>query len=589
MFKLDSLTKEYLESLRARELYQIAREIKVVRYTRFKKQELVDAIMEMKRESLRTIKSDDKQSKNFKYERNEDDQKIDKPIETKSKEKNQQKDDNPVVKITEKLTRRHHIKDEVAKRKELEKIALNKEKNNSKPEKKENIDLPKPKRVFNTSKPTTPKPTTPKISIPKPEQKPEQKLEPQKTNQNNDRNQHFDRNQNNDKRNQNRDQLREHHSNSQKGRGVLDIHSDGYGFLRSVKYIPDVNDIYVHPSLIRKLGLRPGDFIEGTIRGPRNEKEKYSALASVDTINQAHPTTVIKRPRFEDLIPIFPLERFNLAGSVETSSISNRLIELISPIGKGQRGLIVSPPKAGKTTIIKRIAQGIAKNHPEVHLMVLLVDERPEEVTDMQRSVNADIVSSTFDQLPENHIRVVELALQRAKRLVEMKRDVVILLDGITRLTRAYNLSCTPSGRTLTGGLDTAAIHGPKKFIGAARNIDGGGSLTILATALVETGSKMDEIIYEEFKGTGNMELVLDRKMAEKRIFPSFDVSRSSTRREELLYDANELRRIWMVRKFLSNLENAEALERLIKWIKESSSNEKFLESIAIQTKTPKA
>jgi transcription termination factor Rho len=339
----------------------------------------------------------------------------------------------------------------------------------------------------------------------------------------------------------------------------------------------------VHPSLIKKLGLRPGDYIEGRMRNPRNEKEKYSALTTVDSINKAHPTSIINRQRFEDLTPIFPLERFRLSASVETANVTNRLIELIAPLGKGQRGLIVSPPKAGKTTVIKRIAQGIAKNNPEAYLMILLIDERPEEVTDMKRSVKADIISSTFDQLPENHIRVVELALNRAKRLVEMKKDVVILLDGITRLTRAYNLSCTPSGRTLTGGLDTAAIHGPKKFLGAARNIDGGGSLTILATALIETGSKMDEIIYEEFKGTGNMELVLERKLSEKRVFPALDISRSSTRREELLYDGDELRRIWMVRKFLSNLENSEALERLIKWMKESPSNEKFLESISLQ------
>ncbi|MCK5848904.1 MAG: transcription termination factor Rho [Caldisericia bacterium] len=581
MFKLDSLTKEYLESLRARELYQIAREIKVLRYTRFKKQELINAILDMRNEYL-----DTDEDKNAKIDKAETKKQIEKSVK--------EKEEKP-TKITGYELKKHQIQNYIAKKNEVEKSTLSKvEKPNKKAkidkvEVKKQVEKPVKEEVEKTVQVEVkkhierPVEKTVQVEVKKPvEPKPYKNLNTQKPDQNNDGNYHYD------KRNYNKDQSRVHHNRFQKGKGVLDVHSDGYGFLRSTKYVPDVNDIYVHPSLIRKLGLRPGDYIEGNIRGPRNEKEKYSALIAVETINDAHPTTVIKRPRFEDLIPIFPLERFNLAGSLETSNISNRLIELISPIGKGQRGLIVSPPKAGKTTIIKRIAQGIAKNNPEVYLMVLLVDERPEEVTDMQRSVNADIISSTFDQLPENHIRVAELALQRAKRLVEMQRDVVILLDGITRLTRAYNLSCTPSGRTLTGGLDTAAIHGPKKFIGAARNIDGGGSLTILATSLVETGSKMDEIIYEEFKGTGNMELVLDRKMAEKRIFPSFDLSRSSTRREELLYDGNELRRIWMVRKFLSGLDNSEALERLIKWLKESSSNEKFLESIAIQTKTTK-
>jgi len=369
-----------------------------------------------------------------------------------------------------------------------------------------------------------------------------------------------------------------------RGKGILDIHPDGYGFLRSAKYLPSSTDIYVAPSQIKKFGLREGDEIEGFIRLPERENEKYAAMLKLETVNQRPYEELHGRARFEDLIPIFPIERFKLE-SPEVTNMTVRLVDLIAPLGKGQRGLIVSPPKAGKTTVIKRIAQSISINHPEVVLMILLIDERPEEVTDMQRSVKADVISSTFDQLPENHIRVVELAVERAKRLVEAKRDVVILLDGITRLTRAYNLSVTPSGRTLTGGLDTAAIHGPKKVLGAARNIDGGGSLTIIATSLVETGSKMDEIIYEEFKGTGNMELVLDRKLAERRLHPAIDVKRSGTRREELLYLPDELKRIWTLRRFISNLDTAEALERLIKWASETSSNEKFLESIAIDTK----
>lgn len=368
-----------------------------------------------------------------------------------------------------------------------------------------------------------------------------------------------------------------------RGHGILDIHPDGYGFLRSSKYVPTSSDIYVAPSQIKKFGLREGDEIDGIVRLPTQNNEKYPALLKIDSVNNLSLENIKSRPKFEDLTPVFPISRFRLE-SEYVSNLTIRIIDLITPLGKGQRGLIVSPPKAGKTTIIKRLAQSISINHPEVTLMILLIDERPEEVTDMQRSVKAEVLSSTFDQLPENHIRVVELAVERAKRLVELKKDVVILLDGITRLTRAYNLSVTPTGRTLTGGLDTAAIHGPKKVLGAARNIDGGGSLTIIATTLIETGSKMDEIIYEEFKGTGNMELVLDRKLAERRLYPAVDIKRSGTRREELLYSDDELKRIWTLRRFLSNLDSAEALERLIKWASETPSNQKFLESIAVDS-----
>ncbi len=528
MFNLESLTREYLDSLRARELYQIAREIKVLRYTRFKKQELIDAIMALKEGKSLPEETEKKKTKSSKGSPKEKSTAI------------------PLKKEVPEALKEPSVQDELKEAKEVSKKTTEEE---------------------STSKEQTPTEKPPAE---------EREMESQEHTSETSRvhTSHHDTSSYT---------KQDHPASKPIARGVLDVHPDGYGFLRSPKYIPDTSDIYVHPSLIKKLGLRPGDYIEGRMRNPRNEKEKYSALTTIDSINKAHPTSIINRQRFEDLTPIFPLERFRLSASVETANVTNRLIELIAPLGKGQRGLIVSPPKAGKTTVIKRIAQGIAKNNPEAYLMILLIDERPEEVTDMKRSVKADIISSTFDQLPENHIRVVELALNRAKRLVEMKKDVVILLDGITRLTRAYNLSCTPSGRTLTGGLDTAAIHGPKKFLGAARNIDGGGSLTILATALIETGSKMDEIIYEEFKGTGNMELVLERKLSEKRVFPALDISRSSTRREELLYDGDELRRIWMVRKFLSNLENSEALERLIKWMKESPSNEKFLESISLQ------
>jgi transcription termination factor Rho len=536
MFNLDQLTREYLESLRARELYQIAREIKVLRYTRFKKQELIDAILDLKDGNTSLQEPEKKKEKPAKES------------SPKITSKSSSKKDTPKKDKEEKEEKKENISPEEPQKK-TEKADVKKDETKSSQK-----DI-SPDKAKNQEQPRETPPQT-------------QEREPKQGRYQQEQSPHM---------------KHDHGPSKPTAKGVLDVHVDGYGFLRSPKYIPDTSDIYVHPSLIKKLGLRPGDYIEGRMRNPRNEKEKYSALTTVDSINKAHPTSIINRQRFEDLIPIFPLERFRLSASVETANITNRLIELISPLGKGQRGLIVSPPKAGKTTVIKRIAQGIAKNNPEAYLMILLIDERPEEVTDMKRSVKGDIISSTFDQLPENHIRVVELALNRAKRLVEMKKDVVILLDGITRLTRAYNLSCTPSGRTLTGGLDTAAIHGPKKFLGAARNIDGGGSLTILATALIETGSKMDEIIYEEFKGTGNMELVLERKLSEKRVFPALDISRSSTRREELLYEGDELRRIWMVRKFLSNLDNSEALERLIKWMKESPSNEKFLESISLQ------
>jgi transcription termination factor Rho len=363
--------------------------------------------------------------------------------------------------------------------------------------------------------------------------------------------------------------------------GVLEIHPDGYGFLRT-QYVPSTRDVYLAPSQIRRFGFRNGDFIEGIVRYPTKQGEKYSAMLKIETCNGADPESLRNRPNFESLVPIFPNDKLKME-LPGRNDITLRVVDLVAPIGKGQRGMIVSPPKAGKTTVIKKIAQSISINHPEVTLMILLVDERPEEVTDMQRSVNAQVISSTFDQLPENHIRVVELAIERAKRLVEMKKDVVILMDGITRLTRAYNLVMTPTGRTLTGGLDTSAIHGPKKILGAARNIDHGGSLTIIATSLIETGSKMDEVIYEEFKGTGNMELVLDRKLAEKGIFPAIDINRSGTRRDELLYDDEMGKRIRQLRRFLTNLDATDALDKLYKWLQETRDNKTFLQMLVAE------
>ena len=377
--------------------------------------------------------------------------------------------------------------------------------------------------------------------------------------------------QNQQTRNQNRERL--------ETKGILDIHQDGYGFLRA-NYFPSYSDIYVSPPVIRRFGLRTGDLVSGPVRSPQHEGEKYPSLTTVETVNGERVQGYIRRPVFESLTPTYPNERIKL--DTPGCNLALRVIDLVAPLGKGQRGLIVSPPKAGKTTLLKEIARSVSTNYPEIKLMILLIDERPEEVTDMQMSVSAEVISSTFDQPPENHIRVVELALERAKRLVEMGKDVMILLDGITRLTRAYNLLSSNTGKTLSGGLDPSAIKGPKKFLGAARNILNGGSLTILATALIDTGSRLDQVIYEEFKGTGNMEIVLDRTIAEERIFPAIDIKKSGTRKEELLYTPEELKKIWALRRFIGDLQPKEALENLIEMLRKTKSNDEFLRSIAL-------
>lgn len=357
--------------------------------------------------------------------------------------------------------------------------------------------------------------------------------------------------------------------------GILDILPEGYGFLRTVGYLPGENDVYVGQNTIRRNNLRRGDFVNGQCRPPR-DNEKYSALHRIDGINGHAPEEMHDRVRFVDLTPVYPDERLVMEHG--KSTITSRTIDLVAPIGKGQRGLIVSPPKAGKTTILKDIAASISANDPEVHLMCLLVDERPEEVTDMQRSIKGEVVSSTFDMPCENHIAVAELVIERAKRLVEDGADVVILLDSITRLARAYNLAQPASGRILSGGVDSTALYPPKKFLGAARNIEGGGSLTILASALIETGSKMDEVIFEEFKGTGNMELRLDRDLADRRIFPAIDPVASGTRKEELLVNPQEAPFIWGVRRILANMNNTErAMGMLIKSLRQTEDNQEFL------------
>ena len=362
--------------------------------------------------------------------------------------------------------------------------------------------------------------------------------------------------------------------------GILEVLQEGYGFIRCENFLPGENDVYVAPSQIRRFNLKTGDII----RGPKKAKtqaEKFSAIMYVESVNGLNPVVAQRRKAFETLTPIFPNERIHLERNSNT--IAMRMVDLISPIGKGQRGMIVSQPKSGKTTLLKQIANAVTKNNPEMHLMILLIDERPEEVTDIKESItgdNVEVIYSTFDELPERHKRVSEMVIERAKRLVEQKQDVIILLDSITRLARAYNMTVQASGRTLSGGLDPAALHMPKRFFGAARNMREGGSLTILATALVETGSKMDDVVFEEFKGTGNMELVLDRKLSEKRVFPAIDIAKSGTRREDLLLDKEELEAVDIMRKALNSLKTDEAAERILDLFTKTRNNDEFVKTI---------
>ncbi|NCU16313.1 transcription termination factor Rho [Pallidibacillus pasinlerensis] len=363
--------------------------------------------------------------------------------------------------------------------------------------------------------------------------------------------------------------------------GVLDIiQSEGFGFLRPINYSPSSEDIYISASQIRRFDLRNGDKVSGKVRPPK-ENERYFGLLHVEAVNGENPEIAKERVHFPALTPLYPDRQIKL--ETEPHTISTRIMDLITPVGFGQRGLIVAPPKAGKTTLLKQIANSITKNHPEAELIVLLIDERPEEVTDIERSVDAEVVSSTFDEVPENHIKVAELVLERAMRLVEHKRDVIILMDSITRLARAYNLVIPPSGRTLSGGIDPAAFHRPKRFFGAARNIEEGGSLTVLATALIDTGSRMDDVIYEEFKGTGNMELHLDRNLAERRIFPAIDIKRSSTRKEELLLPKSHLDILWALRKSLT--DTPDFVEKFLRKLQQSKTNDEFIETLTNELK----
>ena len=374
-----------------------------------------------------------------------------------------------------------------------------------------------------------------------------------------------------------------------RGSGILEVMNDGYGFLRHNGLKPGPGDIYVSQSQIRRFGLRSGDTVSGQVRSPKGG-ERYFGLVRVDFINDLVPQQARARPAFEDLTPIFPEEQITLETTAD--NLTTRMIDLFSPIGRGQRGLIVSPPKAGKTTILKEIASGVAANFPEIHIMVVLIGERPEEVTDMKRSVRGEVFASTFDESVEDQVRLADLSLERAKRLVESNKDVLILMDSITRATRAYNLSLPSSGRTLSGGIDPVALYPPKKFFGAARNVEFGGSLTIIANCLVDTGSRMDEVIYEEFKGTGNMELHLDRKLAEKRIFPAIDIGRSSTRREELLFDAPTVKNIWLLRRIVGLLVNesgnfTDGIERMLERLSKSKKNSDFLARLGKESTPP--
>ena len=370
--------------------------------------------------------------------------------------------------------------------------------------------------------------------------------------------------------------------NDEIAEGILEVMPDGYGFLRGDNYLSTSKDVYVSPVQIRRFHLDTGDIIKGVMRNPK-EGERFPALIYVGEVNGEHPENAMRRKRFDDLIPIYPNKRLKL--ETGATDYTMRIMDLLSPIGKGQRGMIVAPPKAGKTTILKQIANSIAKNNPEVELIVLLIDERPEEVTDMKRSIKGDVIYSTFDELPEHHIKVAEMVLERAKRLTEQKKDVVILLDSITRLARAYNLTIPSSGKTLSGGFDPAALHKPKRFFGAARNTENAGSLTILATALVETGSRMDDVIFEEFKGTGNMEVHLDRNLSERRIFPAIDINKSGTRREDLLLSTEEYLTVMALRKSMSRMNTIEMTEKVTALIAETKSNSEFIQKINMMLK----
>ena len=446
--------------------------------------------------------------------------------------------------------------------------------NSSSNEKKEKVDS-KPRKEFNNGdKPVV---TTYGFKLKERQEEPKEEL-------NTENRQSYRERRNNDYQSveQKQQEVQQMIDDGNMGEGILEVMADGYGFLRTENFLPGANDIYISPSQIRRFNLKTGDCVKGNIRIAK-ENEKFNALLYVKTVNGDEPEKASKRPNFEELTPIYPTDRLTL--ETDRNELSTRIIDLMAPIGKGQRGMIVAPPKVGKTMLLTKMANAITKNHKEINLIVLLIDERPEEVTDIQRSIegeNVEIVYSTFDEQPEHHKRVAEMVLERAKRLVEQGKDLVILLDSITRLARAYNLTIPPSGRTLSGGLDPAALYMPKRFFGAARNIENGGSLTILATALVDTGSKMDEVIFEEFKGTGNMELVLDRKLSERRIFPAIDINKSGTRREDKLLSKKEMESVYILRKLIGNSSSAEMTPIILEQMAKTKSNDEFVDIVPL-------
>jgi transcription termination factor Rho len=577
------------------ELKEIAKELNIKKIESFKKQDLIYKILDQQAIVASEMKISDKKAIRKRSNKKDDDQatkeeprksilrKKRKPVEKTETEKVEvtiETSETPAPVPTEKKESREVRKPNPRRRREdrpVEKVVTESQETVTKEQvKSEPVSQETKKEEAAAIKSEAPQEDTSKENTPK--EKPTQERAPRE--KNNDRPQH-DRQVHGKKRFERREKERPFEfdgiiSNS----GVLEIMQDGYGFLRSsdFNYLNSPDDIYVSQSQIKLFGLKTGDTVQGTIRPPK-EGEKYFPLIKVEKINGRLPEVIRDRVPFEHLTPLFPDEKFNLTGKGK-SSLSTRVIDMFTPIGKGQRGLIVAQPKTGKTVLLKEIANAIAANNPEAYMIILLIDERPEEVTDMARSVNAEVISSTFDEPAERHVRVANIVLEKAKRMVECGHDVVILLDSITRLARAYNTVSPASGKVLSGGVDANALHKPKRFFGAARNIEDGGSLTILATALIDTGSKMDEVIFEEFKGTGNMELQLDRKLSNKRIYPAVDLTASSTRREDLLLDQAQLNRIWVLRNFLTDMNSVEAMQFISDRMRKTRSNEEFLVSM---------
>ncbi len=547
MYDILELNKKLLPELKA-----IAKELKIKRVDSYKKQDLIYQILDQQAIVASTQPTSSPPKNKPKQQRA-------KKTETKKTTKKQE--DKTEANSTDTQKKRT--------RKRAKKVEDNVDEQNAQKQQQKQQQQAKQQQV-------APKNT---------EEAPQQKQRNQQKNNNTQNNQQTQKNNNkqqhNNKQNQRKKTPKYEYNGSIIADGVLEVMPDNYGFLRSsdYNYLNSPDDIYISQSQIRLLGLKTGDLVKGEVRPPK-EGEKYFPLVKVHTINGNTPQELRDRVAFDHLTPLFPNEKFELTGNKDNASLSTRVIDLFAPIGKGQRGLIVAQPKTGKTVLLKEIANAIAKNNPEVYMIILLIDERPEEVTDMARSVNAEVVSSTFDEPADRHVKVANIVLEKAKRMVESGHDVVILLDSITRLARAYNTVSPASGKVLSGGVDANALHKPKRFFGAARNIEGGGSLTILATALTDTGSKMDEVIFEEFKGTGNMELQLSRKLSNKRIFPAVDIPASSTRREDLLLDENILNRVWILRNYLTDMNPVEAMEFLKERMERTVNNEEFLISM---------